>query len=391
MTPRDRILTVLNGGIADRVPVTLFIMDEGHFLSQVYPDYDINDYIGNKLKVIDLQREFEADIHMRIWGGCVPLWLMIGGFNTEASTGDWKVEKKVFTRGKSKVTASRAVTPEGELNQEFTISEFIKGTRHYACTKKPVNSIKDLTLMERYEPSMREDYPGHISDIVSKTKEYLGDDGIISMWIPGGLFNHCSRLIDLDTLYMLYLTDKAFYERLMDFSFNRVKPFIKAITDTDLDLLNMGGNTAGGFLGAKIFEENVLPYEKKLIEFIHSLDKKVLYHNCGPIMNLAASYTGMGADIIETFSPPPLLGDADLKKAKELSEGKYIIIGNIDQVNVIKDGDPVTIRNTVKEAVEAGKPGGKFILQPSDFLEYDTPLENVRAFIKAGKEYGQYK
>jgi uroporphyrinogen-III decarboxylase len=210
------------------------------------------------------------------------------------------------------------------------------------------------------------------------------------MWIPGGLFNHCSRLIDLETLYMLYLTDLDFYERLISFSFKRIKPFLEAIMSTEIDLLGMAGNVAGGFLGAKIFEENVLPHEKKLIDFIHSLGRKVLYHNCGLIMNLVKSYTRLGADIVESFSPPPLLGDADLEKVKKISIGKYTIIGNIDQVNIMKDGDPDTIKNTVKEAIKAGKPGGRFILQPSDFLEYDTPVENVKAYIEAGKEYGKY-
>jgi len=390
MNSRQRILKVLNGDIPDRVPVTLFIMDEGHFLTQIYPDLDIKDYIGNKFKVIDLQRELGTDIHMRIWGGCVPLWLMIGGFNTTAETADWKVKSKVTTRGKSKVTTSRVVTPKGELYQEFTISEFVKGTLYYACTKKPVKTIEDLNILKEYEPSMEASYPEYLNNIVSKAKDYLGEDGVLSMWIPGGLFNHSSRLIDLETLYMLYLTDNDFYIELMNYSFNRIKPFIEAITSTGLDFLCMGGNTAGGFIGAKIFEEYVLPYERKLISFIKNKDKKLIYHNCGQIMNLVESYAGLGADVVETFSPPPLLGDADLLKAKELSKGKYTIIGNIDQVNVIKDGSPDIIREKVKEALGAGKPGGKFILQPSDFLEYDTPLENVKAYVKAGKEFGSY-
>jgi len=389
MTSRERILKVLNGDIPGNVPVTLFIHDEGHFLSQVYPDLDIKDYIGNKFKVIDLQRELGTDIHMRIWGGCIPLWLIVGGFNTETTTKDWKVESKVSTRGKSKVTASKVVTPEGELYQEFTISEFIKGTLHYACTKKPVKTIEDLNILKKYEPSMNSDYPEYLNNIVLKVKNYLRDDGIVSMWTPGGLFNHASKLIDLETLYMLYLIDNDFYKKLMDYSFNRIKPFIETITSTDLDLLGMGGNTAGGFLGVKTFDKYVLPYEKKLIDFIHERGKKVLYHNCGEIMNLVESYIELGADIIESFSPPPLLGDGDLLKAKELSKGEYVIIGSIDQVNVIKDGSPGIIREKVKEALKAGKPGGKFILQPSDFLEYDTPMENIKAYIEAGK-FGSY-
>jgi hypothetical protein len=40
--------------------------------------------------------------------------------------------------------------------------------------------------------------------------------------------------------------------------------------------------------------------------------------------------------------------------------------------------------------MKAGKPGGKFIMQPVDFLEYGTPLENVRAYVETALEYSAY-
>jgi len=390
MNSRQRMLKVLNGEIPDRVPVTLFIHDEGNFLAQIYPEHDVGNYMENKFRVIDFQRKLGADIHLRMWNGCMPLWLIAGGFNTDDENDDWKVESKTATRGTSKVIYSRVVTPKGELSQEFTVSEVNKGTLNYACTKKPIKTVEDLNILKEYEPSMKESYPGYLNNIVSKVKEYLGEDGILSMWIPGGIFNHASRIIDLETIYMLFITDNDFYKKLMSHCFNRVKPFIEAIISTDLDLVNMGGNTAGGFLGSEIFEKNVLPYEKNLISFIKDRGKRVLYHNCGEIMNLAKSYLKLGADIVEPFSPPPTLGDGDLKKAKEISDGRYIIIGNIDQINVLKDGSPKIIREKVKETIEIGKPGGKFMLQPSDFLEYGTPIENVKTYVEAGKEFVNY-
>ena len=37
MNSRERFLSVLGGDVPDRVPVTLFIQDSGHFLNQVCP------------------------------------------------------------------------------------------------------------------------------------------------------------------------------------------------------------------------------------------------------------------------------------------------------------------------------------------------------------------
>lgn len=35
MNYRERFLTVINGAIPDRVPVTLFIIEQGHFLRNI--------------------------------------------------------------------------------------------------------------------------------------------------------------------------------------------------------------------------------------------------------------------------------------------------------------------------------------------------------------------
>ena len=40
MNGRKRFEAVFRGQLPDRVPVTLFIQDQGHFISQLYPDID---------------------------------------------------------------------------------------------------------------------------------------------------------------------------------------------------------------------------------------------------------------------------------------------------------------------------------------------------------------
>jgi hypothetical protein len=40
--------------------------------------------------------------------------------------------------------------------------------------------------------------------------------------------------------------------------------------------------------------------------------------------------------------------------------------------------------------MRAGKPGGRFILQNADFLEYGTPIENVEAFVRTALEHSAY-
>ena len=106
-------------------------------------------------------------------------------------------------------------------------------------------------------------------------------------------------------------------------------------------------------------------------------------------MVLAQSYQKLQVDMIEAFAPPPL-GDGDLKKAKMLSEGSYTIVGNVDQINVMKQGSVDEVKRMTRETVETGKKGGRFVLQNADYLEHGTPEENVRAYVETGLEYGVY-
>jgi len=114
-----------------------------------------------------------------------------------------------------------------------------------------------------------------------------------------------------------------------------------------------------------------------------------MYHNCGQIMNLVESYKGLGARVVEPFSPPPL-GDADLAKAKELGGDAYVILSGIDQVNVLQKGTVDQVRRVTERTIRTGKPGGRFIMQNVDFLEYDTPVENVKAYAETALAHADY-
>ncbi len=391
MKPRERILKTIKGEMPDRVPVCLFIHDEGNFLKQAFPDLDLGDPIECKKRLVSLEQNFGVDLFIRLLHGIYPNWVVYGGVNIEEQTQNWEVETEKIESSNSVLLKTEIHTPLGTLDQEFTISESSEahGTYWYACTKKPIKTEKDLDIIMKHEPPMPEDFPAHAKTVITKTKEFTGDDGIVSVWVPGAAFNHASLLIELNDIYSLFLTDFPFYEKLLRYCIERTYPFLKALAAAGTDLFCMGGNVPGAFLGVKNYETYVLPFEKKYIDNVRDLNVLTLYHNCGDIMALTNSYKKLEADVVEPFSPPPL-GDGNLREAKRISGGAYTIVGNVDQVNVLKMGTIDDVRRVTKETIEIGKPGGRFILQTADYLEYGTPMDNVRAFVETGLKYGSY-
>lgn len=390
MTPRQRFLAVLNGQMPDRVPVTLFICDGGHFLNQLHPEIDPWDHERLQLKVIEVQKQFGADVFVRmLYGVNDPLHIHMGGLDVSRQTENWEVRTEQVEHGNTRIARSTIRTPGGTLTQDFSTTEVRPGTFVFACTKKPVQCEADLDVAIRYEPRMPAGWPEQVRQRVARIREALGDDGILGTWTPHGPFNNASLLIDHDVLYSLFRVDYPFYEKLMNFAMERILDYTAAIDDAGPDVHCVGGNVPGGFMGRANYERFVLPFEKRYIDFVQRHGRPAMYHNCGQIMNLVESYKQLGARVVEPFSPHPL-GDADLARAKAQVNGAYVMLSGIDQVNVLQNGTVDDVRRATRAAMQAGKPGGGFILQTVDFIEYGTPEENVRAFVETGLAEAAY-
>ena len=391
MTSRERFKSVFTGQMPDRVPVTLFIQDQGHFINQVYPDVDCWDFESLQLKVIEIQRQLGVDVFVRLlFGVNDPLTIHMGGLNVSFETDTWEVKTEENRRERTLVRRSTITTPKGSLTQEFSIHETRPGTYMYACTKKPIKTQADLEIAIEYEPPFPN--PGTEEKVkahVRRIKTALGEDGIVGVWSPHGPFNNASLLIDLDELYCLFLTDYSFYERLMNFAMDRILTYTRLLDAAGVDVHCIGGNVPGGFLGKAIYDEYVLPFEKAYIECVQENGTPAIYHNCGQIMNLVESYKKLGVRVVEPFSPVPL-GDADLARAKAIVGDAYVIIGGVDQVNILKNGTVDDVKRATEKTLSTGKPGGGFILQSADFLEYGTPMENLQAYVKTAMENASY-
>ncbi|MBI9107455.1 MAG: hypothetical protein JEZ04_11985 [Spirochaetales bacterium] len=391
MTGRDRLLTVLNGKRADRVPVTIFIQGQGHFITQVNPETDPWDFIALQKNVIDYQKSLGLDVHARMlfFNPHKPIFAHLGLMNVDVENENWTVTRSEEQNGDTRLLKHEIKTPDGILKQTFSINESRPGTFMFACTEKPVNNLDDLKIAMKYEPSFTDEIKAEMKKNVQTVKSEVGDAGILSAWTNGGLFNNVSGFIDHNTLYSVFLTDPEYYKELMRFAKTRVFDFTDAIIEAGVDALCVGGNVAGGFIGGACFDQYVREYETEYIQHIQSRGKPVIYHNCGLAMGLVDSYKKMGINNIEPFSPAPL-GDGDLDALARMMNNEFTVTGGVDQVNVIQKGTVDDVEKVTLETISKGKKFDRYILQSADFLEYGTPIENVEAFARTGLANSEY-
>jgi uroporphyrinogen-III decarboxylase len=169
----------------------------------------------------------------------------------------------------------------------------------------------------------------------------------------------------------------------------RYKTHIQFMIDAYPDVIAYGGNIANGkMVGPDFFKQHIWPYEKELIEFIQSQGVAVLYHNCGYARKLLPLYPSLGMRAYESMTPHPH-GDTVLAEAVQIFGEGTTLIGNIDQIDLLRYGTPAEIRETVRQVLDTVRGRSHFILATTDYFNDETPHENIHALAEAGHEFGR--
>ena len=66
------------------------------------------------------------------------------------------------------------------------------------------------------------------------------------------------------------------------------------------------------------------------------------------------------------------------------------MVGGVDKLELLLHGTVDQVKEEVAGIVNIVNPGGNHILQNADSLEYETPIENVKAYIEAAVEHAWY-
>jgi len=380
MTGRERILTVLQGKIPDRVPVGLFVQEE--YLGWFFPE---KKQIDRVIDAVECARILGFDLLTRDRKFEVPHFM-------KKSFGNWEVNKKAKKDKGNLYLVTEITTPNGVLKQveagpyeERTVSGI-----HFSTVEYLIENEKDFEIFNKFVPRIDSETISEMKERAAFSRELIGELGISAPWGWGGVFNQAATYRNVQELLMDAYLNQEFYQAYMEKLTKLMVESNTALADTDFRCIGIQGNIANaGMVGAEFFDKYILSYEKELAKAIQDAGKFTLYHNCGKARVLQESYVKMGLDMWETVAAPPQ-GDNDLKEAKELIGDSITLSGNLDQVNFLKKAALEEIEEEVTRIMHIGKPGGRYIIAASDFLEKGTPLENVKKVIEVAKREGRY-
>jgi len=113
-------------------------------------------------------------------------------------------------------------------------------------------------------------------------------------------------------------------------------------------------------------------------------------HQHGHLLPILDDLIAAGVGLVCPLLPPPQGDVADLSDLKRRCAGRLALKGNLDPMGALRYGTPAEVEAEVRRCLQAAAPGGGFILGTADSTVADTPVENLRAFVAAGRRFGQY-
>ena len=378
MSSKERILRTVEHKEVDKVPVSPRIW--AWFL-ECYKECNWETYLKAK-------KEFDFDPVIGISTG-LPDYIHASIIkDNELQIENVSLEQKIVDKGDFWIVNKKFHTPGGILTDEKIVP---KPKKEYGISPDPkineplIKSKEDLEKIKFLLLDIEKtDYK-----FIKEISEKVGKEGVIAVRPTIGSDAFVVDSMGLENAMMASRMDKEFLKEVFklfhSYNLNVAKKCLENGAEVIFDSGFNMSLSAGWSLND--WKEFFKPLVKEMCDLTHSYNAYYFYYDDGKMMKILPELVDIGVDIVETCTPPPI-GDFDLKEAKEKFGNKICFKGYVDVVYVIKMGTPEKIREVVKETIEIGAKGGGFILGTTDSIRDGTPLENVRAYFQAGREFG---
>jgi uroporphyrinogen decarboxylase len=400
MSPRERVLAVLNHREPDRVPIDFSGHRSSGIAATAYPrlrkylglppkpirvydviqqlaivDDDVLDRFG--IDTIELGRGFALDEKSWLpWAlpdgtAClVPSWTQL-----ERGDGCWVI--------RSRTGRVFAHMPDGALYFEQTYYPFFEGGDDPEAIPAALEECVWTAVATPPGPVDSQALTEGARQLREKT-----DRAIIGLF-GGNLFEIGQFLYRNDEFMMLLAGESQrahrFLDKLVEIHLTNLERFLEAVGEY-IDIVLFGddlGMQTGPMLSPQMYREFFKPRHKLLWNRAKELaDVKVLLHCCGGVRELIADLIDAGADAIN----PVQISCAGMNAAELKGEfGKDLTFwgGGCDTREVMPGSTPQQVAEHVKKQVEIFSPGGGFVFQQVHNILANIPPENITAMFDA--------
>lgn len=245
-------------------------------------------------------------------------------------------------------------------------------------TEARLRDKRELAHLQRPDPLGG----GRMTDRVRAAglfRERVGRERLIEGWVEGP----CAEAADLrgiNSLMMDFFDDPGFVRDLFEFVIGMELEFARVQVEAGADLIGVG-DAAASLVGPQVYEEQVWPYEKRLVDGLRALGTRVRLHICGNTRKILSGMGALKCDIVDLDYP------VSMAEGRACMGPDQVLLGNLNPVRALRDATP--------DAVWAGlarchrEAGSRFIVGVGCEVPRGTPEANVRVLGDYARGHGR--
>ena len=371
MNSRQRLLTALQCGTPDRVPISTYelVGYDSHLLENNDPSYR---------GLMQLIRE-KTD--------CLAMWNPASDEHFLGTAYAVPAEVRQWREGNRSVTHSVLHTPLGDLSQTTVREDNLNTTwqtEHWCKTSEDV----DRALSVPYTPLTFD-----TSDY-ARIRDEVADHGILMPSLGDALLM-AAELMAFGDFTVWAATETEHFARTVRILHERNMENLWRMLEVNVaELYRICGPeyATPPFLPPEMFDRFVTPYVTEMVDLIHQYGGQARVHCHGRIRRVLEMIAATGADAIDPCEPPPD-GDITLAEVKQRLNGHLCVFGNLE-LKLLEHGTEQEVITFVRNCMDVAKDGGGYVIMPTA-APINSPLSprterNYRLFIETALEYGAY-
>lgn len=247
---------------------------------------------------------------------------------------------------------------------------------------KDLRDVYDLELPDPLKAGRLCEWLEATSTLVNE----IGDRVFIMGRADQGPFSIACLLRGTTQFMMDLLTeDKQVINDVLEYCRKVSVSFAKAQKDAGAHATSIGDALAGpNLISPDMYREFALEPEMLLVQEVQDYGIPFSIHICGNTNRIIEDMGHTGARILEVD------WQLDIRQARELVPLSTVLMGNIDPSFPLVLGSPEEVDTAVKNLIQATK-GRSHFVSSGCAIGRNTPVENFKAFIAAGRKYGSYE
>lgn len=221
-----------------------------------------------------------------------------------------------------------------------------------------------------------------------RVPEYLEANRLVAEWIVDkpvfggciGPFSLAGRLFDMSEMMMALYVEPDTVCLLLEKCTEFILRYLRAMKETGVDGVIMA-EPAAGLVSNEDCERFSSVYIARIVKELQDEHFMIVLHNCGNTGHCTAAMLASGAGALHFGNR------ADMVDALKACPDDMLVMGNVDPVGVLKLAGPEKVRQETLDLLLRTGGWRNFVLSTGCDVPPDVPMENIKAFYDALKEY----